>query len=205
MNAGEYRKDPCGASALPLWKTQTVTVPENLLILRDDVFSPETCKGRDEPYFKAIHTLEHLEAPCLPEGFALAQCSIEDYAAHIRACYPDTALSTQELRSYRTHPVYDPQLWIAIREASGQNIVASGIAELDARIGEGALEWIQVSPGFRRMRLGRFVVCELLRRMRGRANFATVSGKKNDPNEPLALYTACGFQNPVIWHVVTLA
>ena len=31
-----------------------------------------------------------------------------------------------------------------------QKTVATGIAELDTRIGEGILEWIQVSPKYRR-------------------------------------------------------
>ena len=40
--------------------------------------------------------------------------------------------------------------------------MATGIAELDREIGEGVLEWIQVSKDYRRRELGSYLVCELL-------------------------------------------
>ena len=74
----------------------------------------------------------------------------------------------------------------------------------DRRIGEGILEWVQVSPTYRRKGLGRFVVCELLRRLRNEgASFATVSGRTQNKDRPLLLYLSCGFTDPVIWHVIT--
>ena len=78
-----------------------------------------------------------------------------------------------------------------------------GIGEIDPRIGEGILEWIQVSPAYRRRGLGQVLVCRLLEHMRGKARFVTVSGRLNSPSQPLALYLSCGFQHPVIWHVLT--
>ncbi len=99
--------------------------------------------------------------------------------------------------------MFSPDLWLAVQEDKSGVIVASGIAELDVQMGEGALEWIQVSPGYRRQGLGRYVVCELLKRMQGKAAFATVSGKLNHPDRPEALYRACGFAGSDVWHVLT--
>ena len=33
-----YLSDPCGVSSLPFWKTETVTIPRSLKIVRDDEY-----------------------------------------------------------------------------------------------------------------------------------------------------------------------
>ncbi|MBR0508088.1 MAG: GNAT family N-acetyltransferase [Clostridia bacterium] len=197
-----YLADPCGASSLPFWKTERFRIPDGVTVLRDDVFRESKPDGTDEPYFKLMHDLKNVDPPSLPPEYETVACGVADYAAHIDACYEQEGVTEAELAAYAKRPTYDPSLWIAIRDKASGQIVASGIAELDARIGEGILEWIQVSPEHRRKGLGRFVVNELLRRMQGRAAFCTVSGKRNDPGDPFALYRACGFRDPVIWHVV---
>ena len=205
MDAAAYSKDPCGASSLPFWKTECVSLPAHLCVLRDDAYSASLCAGADEPYFKLIHRLEQIPETTLPDGFVFSSCSLADYARHIGECYTAEGVDADELNACCLRPVYDPVLWIAVREKGSGRIVASGIGELDRRIGEGTLEWIQVSPEFRRRGLGQAVVCELLQRMRGKAGFVTVSGRVNNPDNPLACYLRCGFRDPVIWHVVTQA
>ena len=88
------------------------------------------------------------------------------------------------MRSYTTRPVYDTALWLAVKDDQTGNIVATGIAELDREIGEGILEWIQVSQDYRRKGLGRYIVSEFLWRMKGKAGFATVSGQCNNRQYP---------------------
>ncbi len=201
-----YLSDPCGASSLPFWKTETVTVPDCLKIIRDDEYRQkrtEYAGYSDEPYFKVIHFLRDIQSPVLPDGFMLAEIGIADFARHIRACYVEGGISEADLQRYMSHPVYDPSLWISIKDKRTEKTVATGIAELDTRIGEGILEWIQVSPKYRRMGLGAFVVNELLYRMKGKADFVTVSGKVNNKTNPLALYECCGFSEKVIWHILT--
>lgn len=44
MTKEEYKSSPARASSLPLWKTNSVKLPEGMLILRDDLFS-ERPKG----------------------------------------------------------------------------------------------------------------------------------------------------------------
>ena len=95
-----------------------------------------------------------------------------------------------------------PDLWIGLKENGSGILAASGIAEFDPGIKEGILDWIQVSPEFRRQRLGCFVVMELLLRLKKRADFVTVSGRMHNPTNPYALYLNCGFENPVVWHVI---
>ena len=202
MNREEYLTDPCRASSLPFWKTEQIAVPDQLSIVREDQMPAAPRDGTAEPYFKLCRRLERLPGPCLPDSFELSRCEFADYAAHIAACYVREGVTAKELAVCARRPVYDPSLWIAVRDQSSRRIVASCISDLDARIVEGILECIQVSPDYRGRGLGRFIVCELLRRMQGKAAFATVSGRLDSPGA-LALYLSCGFENRVIWYVVT--
>ncbi len=90
-----------------------------------------------------------------------------------------------------------------MEDITSNELVASGIAGLDQNIGEGILEWIQVSPAYRRRGLGRYLVCELLSRMDGKADFVTVSGQVDNQSRPELLYESCGFQDRVVWHILT--
>ena len=202
MRAEEYIQDPCRASSLPFWKTEQVQVPEGISILREDQYDPAECSGTDEPYFKLVCYPANAARPELPDPFEKTECGAEAYAEHINSCYREEGVTAAELAERKKLPVYDPELWIAVKDKGTGKIAASGIAEYDARIGEGILEWIQVSPGYRRRGLGQYIVKELLYRIKDKAKFVTVSGKVNNPDNPYALYCACGFENPVTWHVV---
>ena len=171
-------------------------------MIRDDLYTAERNGGTEEPYFKLVHRLETLCPPKLPDSFRIVPCEPEGFARHIRECYAEEGVNADELRACARRPVYDPELWIAVEDETNGRIAASGIADLDTSIGEGILEWIQVSPEYRRRGLGKYIVLELLRRMRGKAELATVSGRMYNPDNPYALYRGCGFTDPVIWHVV---
>ena len=206
MNRDIYLVDPCKASSLPFWKTEMVTVPDFLKIIRDNEYRQNRNKYEaysDEPYFKLIHRMQDLQKPILPDRYSTVEIGVADFAHHIGECYADGGVSDSDLKKYINHPVYDPMLWIAVKDNLTEKTVATGIAELDTRIGEGILEWIQVSPKYRRMGLGAFVVNELLNRMKGKADFVTVSGKVKNRTNPLALYERCGFSEKVIWHILT--
>lgn len=81
-------------------------------------------------------------------------------------------------------------------------IAGTGIAEFDAQMGEGILEWIQVSPECRGRGIGTYLVAELLHRIAAKAEFATVSGQVRNPSEPEKLYRKCGFTGNDVWHVL---
>ena len=203
MTIEEYLSDPCSASSLPLWKTETINVPDSLLIIRDDAFiADQFTEYNDAPYFKVIHRLSGISEQHLNGKFQLVSASVEDYAQHIHTCY-GWEITAMDLKAYMSHPVYHPDLWLAVKDMETGQIIASGIAELDARIGEGILEWIQVSPNYRRMGFGKYIVQELLWRMKDRASFVTVSGELNNKSNPLALYLRCGFTHTVIWHILS--
>lgn len=204
MDRLTYISDPCGASALPLWKTNTVTVPDGMLVVRDDAFVGSAYPNcSDEPYFKMQCAAFPSTPPTLPSSAVAVQPTLEELCAHICLCYDSPCMRVEELRSYRSRPVFDPALWVALRDTKSGKLIASGIAELDRSIEEGVLEWIQVSPACRRKGYGQWIVTELMYRMREKAAFVTVSGRINSPFCPERLYRACGFQDRTVWHILT--
>ena len=106
------------------------------------------------------------------------------------------------MSQYLLRPVYDAALWLTVKDDQTGAIAATGIAELDREIGEGVLEWIQVSKGYRGKGLGSFIVSELLWRMKDKTDFVTVSGQCNNPTNPEKLYRKCGFTGNDTWHIL---
>lgn len=203
MTKEQYLENPCRVSSIPYWKTGTVTVPAGMEILhRDDFVAPEWAGYTDEPYFRLRHDLQGLSTPILCAGYSLCNASLDDFAAHINCCYESIGITGEELRHYTARAVYDPALWLAVRDERTGKIVATGIGELDRELGEGVLEWVQVSPEHRGQGLGRYIVLELLRRMKDSARFATVSGQCHNPTAPESLYRACGFTGTDVWHIL---
>lgn len=206
MTSEEYKKAPARASSLPLWKTNSIAVPEGMLIVRDDGFTGVPEGFRDERYFKLVHRMKGLRPLPVPGGFTLVTPSAQALSRHVASCYERERISPEELMEREKSPYYRAELRIALADEGG-TIAASGIAELDPEAGEGVFEWIEVSPGYRRRGLGRFIVNELLLRLCGAeapgAEFATVSGRADSPHCPARLYKACGFGEEVIWHVMT--
>lgn len=210
LSREKYIASPTTTASLAFWKEESFTVPENMLIVGEEEYrraldlDKNAFEGfTDEPYFKLVFRLDArcIERPELPRGYALYNGSLKDFAEHIRLCYgggPDEA----ELEKYKQHPTHDPSLWLMLADEKTGAIAASGIAELDGRIGEGILEWIQVSPAARRSGLGRFIVSELIWRMKDNADFVTVSGMLNDDSNPLELYKSCGFSEMAVWHIL---
>ena len=199
----DYRKDPCRVSSLPYWKTNTVAVPDNMMIIHHKNFMKDKhLDAIDTIYFRLIHHLKDLPAPELPRGYSVCNINLGEFADHINSCYHDIGVSEKELIRYTTRKVFDPSLWIAVKENSTGKIVATGIGELDDECGEGILEWIQVSEQHRRLGLGSYIVYSLLQNMTKKARFATVSGKCDDPTHPETLYRKCGFIGDDTWHIL---
>ena len=198
-----YLSKPCKVASIPYWKAKSIAIPDSMKILHQDEFDEmEFRQYIDEPYFRLSHNLHGLTAPMLPQGYSLCKATLGDFAVHINSCYDCISITEAELRSYIAHPVYDAALWLAVKDNQTGNIVATGIAELDREIGEGVLEWIQVSKGCRGNGLGRYIVFELLWRMKGAAQFATVSGQCNNTTNPEKLYRKCGFTGSDVWHIL---
>jgi len=203
MTAYECLRNPCRVSSIPFWKTRNIAVPDHMKIVHDKDFDTAILKEYDdEQFFRLRHTLYNLILPKLPEHFIFCAATIDEFSEHINSCYVNLFVKVEELKEYRNHPVYSPDLWLAVKDDRTGMIVASGIAELDNEIGEGVLEWIQVSNAFRGLGLGSCIVNELLLRMNGKAEFVTVSGQCNNSSNPEALYRSCGFTGNDIWHIL---
>lgn len=198
----EYLRDPCRAASIPYWKAVRIAVPENMKIVHEDDF----CIGMleqyiDEPYFRLRHDLQVVVPVAVPEGYSLRQGTAEEFALHIQQCYGN-GMTPAEVLSFTERATYCAELWLALRDDETDKIVATGIGALDKEMGEGILEWIQVSEGYRGCGLGSYIVKELLWRMKDKAIFATVSGQCNNPMNPETLYRKCGFTGNDVWHIL---
>ena len=138
MNPEQYLSNPCKASSMPFWKTNLISLPPFMSVVRDDLFPGLQEGSIDILYFKLLHRLNALLPCTLPNGFSFTSVDEHSMAAHISHCYEEERVSVEEL----------------------------------------------------------------LIRLVKRADFVTVSGRMNNPNNPYALYLNCGFETPVIWHVV---
>lgn len=203
ISKNEYLICPCKVSSIPYWKAKSITVPDAMSIVHQDNFNKlEYQHYIDEPYFRLMHSLQDLSVQVLPQGYSLCKATLKDFAEHINSCYSKIGVTEADLRDYTTRPVYDSALWLAIKDNKNDKVVATGIAELDKEIGEGVLEWIQVSEQHRGCGLGKYVVLELLWRIKDNAKFATVSGQCNNPTNPEVLYRKCGFTGSDVWHIL---
>lgn len=201
----QYLTNPCKAASIPYWKTKSITVPDGMKILHQDEYDRTGYQQYiDEPYFRLIHNLNGISEPVIPRGYSLCNADICDYAAHINSCYDSIGVTEAGLQNYISRTVYDATLWLAVKDGRTGDIVATGIGELDREVGEGVLEWVQVSENHRGCGLGRYIVSALLWRMRASADFATVSGQRNNPTNPEALYRKCGFTGNDVWYVLKI-
>ena len=202
VSKDEYLRNPCRVASIPYWKAVSITVPKNIKIVHEDVFCADMLEHyTDESYFRLLHDLQEVEPAEVPRGYSLCQGTFDEFAAHIDGCYGN-GMTSAEIQSFAEREVYCPELWLALRDKKTGEIVASGIADLDQKIGEGILEWIQVSKEYRGHGLGGYIVSQLLWRMMGKAKFATVSGQCNNPTNPEALYRKCGFTGNDVWHIM---
>lgn len=205
MNLAEYLKNPCGTLSIPYWKAKNIIIPDNMMILHDRDFDESYLNNYiDELYFRLYHNLKNIVKINI-DGFEAVTSTKEDIETIvdiINKSYDGMQASYEQFENYIKTPVYNPDLWILIKEKSSDNIVGCGIADFDNEAKELILEWIQVLPEYRRKGIGRFIVNELLNRGKNIADFATVSGKVDNSTKPELLYRKCGFTGTDIWHIM---
>ncbi len=200
----EYLENPCRVSSLPDWKLRSLSLPPSVMPVHAADFSGVIPAGmEDTRYFRLRHDLRAIDSVSLPE-FRVVSAERADFACMaqlINRSYPEPCITPAQLEHLTTTPVYDPTLWILVCDRETGAAAGCGIADYDAAVSEGILEWIQVVPEYRRRGVGRLIVCTLLSRMR-HAAFATVSGCVDNPSNPEGLYRRCGFTGNDIWHVL---
>lgn len=200
----EYLKDPCGTLSIPYWKNKNIITPDHIKIVHQMDYSAEKFSDfTDEKYFRLINRLENHRAFAL-DDFYVKTAEPEDIPLIvdlINKSYTDISVSCEQISALTHLDVYDKNLWI-IAYDKDNSAVGCGIADFDGEAKEGILEWIQVLPEYRGNKIGRLIVSELLCRMVGKADFATVSGKVDNTSKPEILYQKCGFTGDDVWHIL---
>lgn len=202
ISLNEYLADPCGTLSIPYWKAISTTIPENMEIFHNRDYRPDSWRSHLR-YFRLLHDLKSIcKSSSSPIQFITArECDLETIISIINQSYSDIQVTAVQMESYRKTPAFAPDLWVLAVHPATNECVGCGIADLDEVAGELILEWIQVLPQFRRQGVGQAIVNELLRRGQGKAHFATVSGRADDPSSPESLYRSCGFTGNDIWHI----
>lgn len=200
-----YKANPCGTLSIPYWKNKSIEIPQNMRIVHEKDFSKsEYREYKDEPYFRLFHPLEEIQTvEC--DDIVIITAKQEDipcFVDVINQSYTDLSVTYEQLMGYTQTEVYHPELWIMAVNKEDSSVVGCGIADVDRELKEGVLEWIQVVPAYRGKKIGQLIVNELLKRMSGIADFATVSGKVNNKTSPEMLYRKCGFVGDDVWHIL---
>lgn len=205
LSLQKYSEDPCGMTSLPYWKQKGLVVPENMRIVHKRDYSAAAFDDYvDDPYFRLYHSLQNVKQTSAENVEILfGEPDVREFVRLINASYADLQVTVEQMERYRTTPVYASDLWLLLKEKATGVIVGGGIADYDEETGELILEWIQVLPAYRGRGFGQVIVNSLLTKMQGKAKFATVSGKVNNPTKPEMLYRKCGFVGNDIWHILT--
>lgn len=205
ISSESYRADPCAVLSIPYWKNKNITLPNNMKIVHDTKFSAAYLEEyTDEIYFRLYHALENIPEIVL-EDYEIVTATQNDMMAFvdiINRSYTDLAVTYEQLEEYTKTEVYAPELWIGVRDTKTGKFVGCGIADYDREMKELILEWIQVVPQYRGLKIGQLIVCELLARKKDIAEFATVSGKVDNITDPEKLYRKCGFTGSDVWHIL---
>ncbi|MDD3171187.1 MAG: GNAT family N-acetyltransferase [Bacilli bacterium] len=204
----KYMNNPCHTLSIPYWKNRIIKVPEHIHIIhKDDYVKSKYKKMKTKRFFRLYHDLKEIsgameKSKYFPETYE--DKDIEELRSMMNDCYRDEEISVslKSILSWKKHPTYEEDLWIVIKNEFGE-IIASGIAEVDREIGEGILEWIQVLPKYQHQGFGKMIVFELLRRLKGKAKFVTVSGSLENNSNPEKLYRSCGFTGNDVWYICT--
>ncbi|MDD4492956.1 MAG: GNAT family N-acetyltransferase [Eubacteriales bacterium] len=202
----EYSHNPCRILSIPYWKYRIIQTPEDTLILHNDDFSDAfLIRYNDNTYFRLYHKLDDIRQAVLPDNYVFENIGIADVKAitvHINECYNNISVSEDDINGFINNPYYPPELRILLYDNETKDIVATGIAACDSATGEASLEWIQVSPLYRNKGFGQAVVNELLKRIKRKAKYATVSGQTDNYTNPQKLYRRCGFTGNDVWHIL---
>ena len=201
----EYLNNPCGTLSIPYWKAKSITIPLDMIILHDNDFSSDILSEyTEEKYFRLYHMLKDIPE-IVTDDFEITTATQKDIKAIVQIIndsYTDISVNPELIKSYTQTPVYNETLWIMVKEKATDKYVGCGLADYDAEAKELVLEWIQVLPEYRGKKIGQLIVTDLLFRMKGVADFATVSGKVDNETNPEALYRKCGFVGNDVWHIL---
>lgn len=168
-------------------------------LINDESF---TC----DKYFKKVYRYKDNFRQYKNDVLEVVTVNIKDdlveISNFINVCYTDINVSIDEVLSWSKRDVYNKDLWVWLINKRTNEKVALGIAEVDSTIGEGVLEWIQVSPKHHHKGYAKVLVSELQFRMKSNVEFITVAGRLDDVHNPAKLYESCGFTDNNVWMII---
>lgn len=159
-----------------------------------------------ERYFRLVHHHEHIDQYDSMDTYYFRRVDYEHEILLvlnlIKQCYSDIMLTEEDVLNWTNNSVYDEDLWIWVVDSKNSLPVGLVIAEYDKHIQEGSIEWLQVLPEYRNRGLAKALVSEVLKRLKQKARFTSVSGNIDSISNPYKVYKKCGFEGENIWYVL---
>lgn len=203
----DYLENPCGTLSIPFWKSEILTLPENMRIIHDAKFDTSLLESfEDAVYFRLIHRLNLSCANTPASHHAIVEISPDrfpDLVNLINTSYQHIGIKVtlEQVKEWTQSPVYAPHLWVGI--LSDNQLIGAIIADFHTEAKEGIIEWLQVHPEHHGKGIGAALLHNCLWRMASCADFATVSGLASNVTNPESLYRKCGFTGQDYWHILT--
>ena len=203
----DYINNPGGTSSLPYWKSISIELPENLIILhnsdKDDIDKYINLYDYDI-FFKLVHDYKNMAEYSLKEPYYFKSFNkhkdIPMVKYIINNSYEYIHVEEKDILNWTKEESYDEDLWVFIMKDNKP--IGLCLGNFDINTGECSLEWMQILPEYRRKGLGFSLIMEILNRSNKKADFATVSGDFNNEYNPKGLYKKCGFKGKDLWYVI---
>lgn len=130
----EYLRSPCGTLSIPYWKHKRIAIPADIKIVHDGDFTADDFVGyADEPYFRLYHDLKNVGTTVSADVELVVGATdrTDVFADIINASYDDIAVTAAQMEDLRNTPVFDPALWLLLKDRDYGAYVGSGIADCD--------------------------------------------------------------------------
>jgi ribosomal protein S18 acetylase RimI-like enzyme len=146
-----------------------------------------------------IRTLNDLDAPEVPEGFALSTMAdvsdVDERVVVHRASWDGSRMTAARFRGVMATWPYDPDLDCVVAAPDGR-LVASALVWFDPDLRLGELEPVGTHQDYRRLGLGRAVNLFALQRLRDAGATEAIVACRGDDDYPVPrrLYRSVGFR-----------
>lgn len=217
ISVKKYLKDPCNSLSMPYWKAKKTSLRSDTIIVHQTKYDEVLYREwHDTLYFRIQHDLLNLTSRKLSDNFfykTVDEEQINDVVTVVNQSNEEQEITKNDVIHWMREETYCKDLWILVYSKRNYKYdkinkvkiympVAVVISNFDKSTKEASFELLHVIPTYRKNGLATSLIKESLLRISCIADFATVTGKVETPENIYDLYKKCGFTGDAIWHVL---